>query len=163
MSKYSGFASIIVEKIIAYQIDIMMSNERLNDINMISDYEYEYKDYIFKCVNVFKPYDPKFLNLQQTFKWFVTKKTHPNISVLFGSIFQHYIGNESDILVLNSDLDSETLNEYHTILQIIYAYVRLTVENTYDSVILDYIKENDYKMISKYELFNQLKLEYDNN
>ena len=173
LNNYKGIASIIVEKIIANQIKLIMTDTQINDIIMISDFEYEYKNYIFKCINPVTKYEPKLLNLQLIFKWYVSVRlnnydskcdeTKYSNGILFGSVYQHYIGNDSDILILNSDLDSETLNEYHNILQIIYAYIRSVIENTYDSVILDYIKENDYIMITKYELLNQLRLEYDKN
>lgn len=159
---YKNIATIIVDKIIAYQIKLISESEQINDIIMHSECEYEYHDYIFTCEIIKSEYEPKYLNLQLIFKWFVAKKNYPSAKVLFGSIFQHYIGNESDIMVLNSELDSETLENYHKIMQIIYAYVRHSIENTYDSILLDYIQENDYLMITKYELLNQVKLELEN-
>lgn len=159
---YKNIATIIIDKIIAYQIKSISENQNFNDIIMLSENEYEYKDYIFTCEIIPSKYEPKYLNLQLSFKWFITKKSHSeSAKILFASIYQHYIGNEPDILVLNSDLDMETLNEYHKILQIIYAFVRNTINDVYDSVLLDYIKENDYLLIPKYELYNQIKLEYE--
>lgn len=159
---YKNIAEIIVDKIIAYQIKLISESQHFDNIIMLSECEYEYKDYIFSCETIASKYEPKYLNLQLVFKWFVTKKSFtPLTKILFGSIYQHYIGYDSDILVLNSDLDTETLNEYHNILQIIYAYVRESIEDVYDSVLLDYIKENNYLLIPKYELYNQIKLEYE--
>lgn len=159
---YRNIATIIVDKIIEYQIKSISENQQFDNIIMLSESEYEYKDYIFSCETVPSKYEPKYLNLQLAFKWFVTKKSHlPLTKILFGSIYQHYVGNDCDILVLNSDLDLETLNEYHNILQIIYAYIRESIDDVYDSVLLDYIKENNYLLIPKYELYNQIKLEYE--
>jgi len=161
--KYYNFASIIVNKIIKYQINEISKNIELNNLNMLSETEYEYENYVFICKQINSTYQNKYLNIQPIFRWYVINKSVSIITTqtLVCSIYQHNIGSEKDILIFNSNLSITLQKKYEKIIELIYEYVRCIIDNTYDSIILDYINENDYVIMSEHSIMQYIKLEYD--
>jgi hypothetical protein len=163
--KYYNFASIVVNKIIKYQLHEISKNIELNNLVMLSETEYEYDNYVFICKQVKQKNKNKYLNIQPIFRWYVINKSVSIITThtLVCSIYQHNTGSEKDILIFNSNLSLLLQKKYKKILELIYEYVRCIIDNTYDSIILDYINENDYVIMTKDIIMKNIKQEYDEN
>jgi hypothetical protein len=161
--KYYNFASIIVDKIIKYQINEIIKNSELNNLIMLSETEYEYENYVFICKQVNSKNQNKYLNIQPIFRWYVINKSVSIITTqtLVCSIYQHITGSEKDILIFNSNLSLPLQNKYKKIIELIYEYVRCVIDNTYDSIILDYINQNDYIIIAENNIIQNIVSEYD--
>lgn len=161
--KYYNYASIFVDKIIKYQINEVIKNIELNDLIMLSETEFEYENYVFICKQVNSTYQAKYLNIQPIFRWYVINKSVSIITkqMLICSVYQYTNGSEKDILVFNSNLSLLLQTKYKKIIELIYKYVRCIIDNTYDSIILDYINENDYVVMTNETVLQNIMSDYD--